>query len=76
MPLDKLLHHFGYGKIEKMKVSKPLQKGQLNRTKLSPQTVQQPPQDEGRVNFFPQVKGGVNSFTKTNMALQFPPLTT
>jgi hypothetical protein len=51
--LDKLLlRHFGCGKIEKMKVPKQLQKGQLNRAKPSPQAVQQPPQDKGRVNFF------------------------
>jgi hypothetical protein len=52
-PLDKLLlHHFGYGKIEKMKVPKQLRKGQLNRAKPSPQAVQQPPRDKGKVNFF------------------------
>jgi hypothetical protein len=51
--LDKLLlHHFGCGKIDKMKVPKQSWKGQLNRCKSSPQAVQQPPQDKGRVNFF------------------------
>jgi hypothetical protein len=57
--LDKLLYHFGYGNIEKMKVPKQSRNGQLNRAKPSPQAVQQPPQNKGRVN----------SFTKTNMAL-------
>jgi hypothetical protein len=51
-PLDKLLHHFGCRKIKKMKVPKQLRKGQLNRAKSSPQAVQQPPQDKGRVNSF------------------------
>jgi hypothetical protein len=52
-PLDKLLlHHFGCGKIEKMKVPKQSRKGQLNRAKPSAQAVQQPPQDKGRVIFF------------------------
>jgi hypothetical protein len=41
VPLNKLLlHYFGYGNIKKMKVPRQLQKGQLNRAKLSPQAVQ------------------------------------
>jgi hypothetical protein len=66
VPLDKLLLlHFCCDKIEKMKVLKQSWKGQLNRAKSSTQAVQQPPQHKGRVN----------SFTKTNMALQLPTLT-
>jgi hypothetical protein len=50
VPLDKLLrHHFGCGKIEKMKVPKQSRKELLNRAKPSPQAVQQPPQSKGRV---------------------------
>jgi hypothetical protein len=75
--LDKLfLHHFGCSKTKKIRVPKQSRKGQLNRAKLPPQAVQQPSRDKDRLISPPKIKGRVNPFTKANMVLRFPTLTT
>jgi hypothetical protein len=69
--MDKLLRHFGYGKIEKMKVVKPLRRGWLNRTKSSPRAVQQPSQEKGGVNFFLKLSAELISSPKPTWRFSF-----